>query len=204
MRKLYLLLNMIFIAAIVLLLDAYASSVKPTTTAPEKQKQNTKKQVRKITNKPHKQLVIPDENLIEILNNSNLFEANRGEEEKAPPDKKPEPRNNSSFKLTGVCHFGKLKGAIITSANRSKTSSGKNYFSIGEEVGDGYKLYEVEEKTVVLKNGNRKLTLELEKVKTQAQPPGITRNNRGTVPRRPSPTTTAARVSRLRNNRIRR
>jgi hypothetical protein len=177
MRKVYLLLNTVFIAAIVLLLDAYASSTKPAVAVLDKEKRNTKKQVRKIRRKPRRELVIPDENLIEILNNSNLFEANRGVED-APPDKKAPPRNNTSFKLMGVCHFGELKSAIITSGSRSKSSSGKNYFTIGEEVGDGYKLYEVNEKTVVLKSGSRKITLELEKVKAQPQRPGTARNTR--------------------------
>ncbi len=199
MRKVYLLLNIIFIAAIVFLLDAYASSVKPVSSAPDKKKQNPKRKVRKIRKKTRKEFVIPDENLIAMLNNSNLFEANRGEED-APPEKKQAPRNNTSFKLMGICHFGKLKSAIITSA--SKASSGKNYFTIGEDVGDGYKLYEVEEKTVVLKSGSRKITLELEKVKSNPSPRSnaaqrsrITRAPRRTTSRR---TTTRRRSSRRR------
>ena len=200
MRKLYLLLNTIFIAAIVLLLNVYADSVKPPAAVLEKQKQKTKKQVRRIRKKPRKELVIPDENLIAMLNNSNLFEVNRGVEDAPPPDKKTAPRHNSSFKLMGVCHFGKLKSAIITTSSRSRSSSGKNYFTIGEEVGDGYKLYEVEGKTVVLKNGSRKLTLELEKVKSSPQRSRVTRSSR--ITRRPRvtrrPRRTSARVTRNR------
>lgn len=161
MRKVYLLLNAIFIIAIVMLLDTYASSIELTDDSLSKRTQS-RKRVKKIRKKRRVELVIPDENLVAILNNSNLFESNRGEEIVVATAKTPK-RNNSSFKLMGVCHFGKLKGAIISSSSRSKTSSGKSYFTIGEEVGDGYKLYEIAVKSVVLKNGSRKISLELAK-----------------------------------------
>ena len=199
MRKVYLLFNTIFIVAIVLLLDAYASSAKPAENLLKERKENTKKQANKAKRKPREELVIPDENLIEILNSSNLFEVNRGVEDTPPPEKKSAPRNNTSFKLMGICHFGKLKSAIITTSSRSRSSSGKNYFTIGEEVGDGYKLYEVEEKTVVLKNGSRKLTLELEKVKSKPQRPGVTRTS--IVTRRPRRTTPKVSTRRINSRR---
>lgn len=183
MRKIYLLLNTIFIIAIVMLLDAYASSIESSDNSSSKRTQN-RKRVKKVRKKRRVELAIPDENLVAILNNSNLFEANRGEEIVDSTAKTPKPRNNSSFKLTGICHFGKLKGAIITSSSRSKTSSGKSYFTIGEEVGDGYKLYEVAVKTVVLKNGSRKISLEL--AKADNKPVRPTRTTARRTPRRRS------------------
>ena len=178
MRKVYLILNTIFIIAIVMLLDAYANSIESSDDSSSKRTQN-RKRVKKIRKKRRVKVVIPDENLVAALNNSNLFEVNRGEEIVAATAKTPK-RNNSSFKLMGVCHFGKLKGAIITSSSKSKTSSGKSYFTIGEEVGDGYKLYEVTAKAVVLKNGSRKINLEL--AKADNKPVRPTR----TTPRRSS------------------
>jgi type II secretion system (T2SS) protein C len=173
MRKVYLLLNTIFIIAIVMLLDAYAESIKPPDDSLSKRTQS-RKLVKKTRKKRRAEVVIPDENLIPILNSSNLFEVNRGEEIVNATAKSSGPKNNSSFKLMGVCHFGKQKGAIITSSSRSKASSGKSYFTIGEEVGDGFKLYEVAAKTVVLKNGSRKINLELAKAESKPQRPKVT------------------------------
>lgn len=170
MRKVYLLLNTIFIIIIVMLLNVYAKSLEASEKLAKKRSQNTT-QVKKIKKKRrvHVKAAISDEDLVAILKDSNLFEANRGEELVENAKKPDAPRNNTSFKLMGVCHFGELKGAIITSNSRSKISSGKSYFTIGEDVGDGYKLYEVAEKNVVLKNGNRKITLDLSKVENKPQ-----------------------------------
>jgi type II secretion system (T2SS) protein C len=173
MRKVYLILNTIFIIAIVMLLNAYAKSIETPEELSKKRKQNIKR-VNKTRKKRRVEVVIPDENLVATLNNSNLFEVNRGEELVKATKNTSGPRNNSSFKLMGVCHFGKLKGAIITSSSRSKNSSGKSYFTIGEEVGDGYKLYEVAAKAVVLKNGSRKINLELTKAENKPQRPRVT------------------------------
>jgi hypothetical protein len=204
MRKVYLLLNTIFIIAIVMLLNTYANGIKSSEKSANP-KVEIKKQVRKIRKTPHKELVLPDENLIAVLNNSNLFEENRGEEI-VDEKKSAAPKSNTSFKLLGVCHYGELKGAIITSNSRSRTSSGKSYFTIGEEVGDGYKLYEVEVKTVVLKNGSKKITLELAKAENKPQRPGtiqrpgVTRRTGGM----PSSRTTTARTARRLSSRTHR
>jgi Type II secretion system protein C len=179
MRKVYLILNTIFIIAIVMLLNVYAKSIEASEGLSKKRKQNIKR-VKKTRKKRRAKVVIPDENLIAILNNSNLFEANRGEELVKATKKSSGPKNNSSFKLMGVCHFGKLKGAIITCSRRSKASSGKSYFTIGEEVGDGYKLYDIAAKNVVLKNGSRKISLDL--TKAESKPKRRVR----TTPRKPS------------------
>ncbi len=189
MRKVYLILNTIFIIATVMLLNTYAKNLEASKESSKGRNQNIKrvkktKGMRRIRAK----VAIPDENLIAILNNSNLFEANRGEKLVETTKKTLGPKNNTSFKLTGVCHFGEMKGAIISSSSRSKNSSGKSYFTIGEDVGDGYKLYNIAEKNVVLKNGSRKVTLELSKVENKPQRPRAT-------PRR---------TSRRRSNRTRR
>ncbi|MDP8218564.1 MAG: type II secretion system protein N [Candidatus Theseobacter exili] len=183
MRKVYLILNTIFIIAIVMLLNTYANSIEASEKS-SNTKEKIRKQIKKIRKKRRAKVVVRDENLVAVLNNSNLFEVNRGEEIVAET-KSAATKNNSSFKLMGVCHYGELKGAIISSNSRSKTSSGKSYFTIGEDVGDGYKLYEIAAKTVILKNGSRKITLELVKAesKPQRRPTARTRRPRVT-PRR--------------------
>lgn len=191
MRKIYLLINTIFIIVIVMLLDAYAKNIESSEKS-SSQKIQIKKQVKKTRRKRQRKVVVHDENLVAILKDSNLFEVNRGEEIVSAKAKTPTPRKNSNFKLMGVCLFGKLKGAIITCSGRSKKSSGKSYFTIGEDVGDGYKLYEVAAKTVVLKNGSRKISLELAKADSKIVRP--VRTSR----------TTSRRVSRRRTSRIRR
>ena len=182
MRRIYLILNTIFIIAIVMLLNSYANSIGSSNDSLNGKTQ-TRKRVKKTRKKRRVEVVLPDENLVALLNNSNLFEANRGEEVVAAKTKSSGSRNKSNFKLMGVCHFGKLKGAIITSSSRSKASSGKSYFTIGEEVGDGYKLYEVAAKTVVLKNGGRKISLELTKADNKPYRPGVTPRSSRRKPR---------------------
>lgn len=182
MRKIYLILNIVFIIVIVMLLRAYANKVQaltsPSTKSPLKKNVDKKIKISK------KKIVVPDENIVATLTNSNLFEVNRGEEVVAETaEKAPAARTNYSFKLMGVCHFGKLKGAIIT--DNSRQASDKNYFTIGEDVGNGFKLYEVAEKSVVLKNGAKTITLELVKADTSPQAPGRPGISPGIQPRSP-------------------
>ena len=185
MRKVYLLLNTIFIIIIVMLLNAYAKSLEASENLAKKRSQNIT-EVKKIRKNRHvrAKVAIPEEDLVAILKESNLFEVNRGEELVETAKKPDAPRNNTSFKLMGVCHYGEIKGAIITSNSQSKNSSGKSYFTIGEDVGDGYKLYDIAEKSVVLKSGNRKVTLELSKAESRPQ---TNSPRRRVTPRRPSP-----------------
>ena len=178
MRKVYLILNTIFIIAIVMLLNTYANNIEASEIS-SNTKGEIRKQIKKVRKKRRVKVVVRDENLVAVLNNSNLFEVNRGEEIVAEK-KSAAPKNNTSFKLTGICHYGELKGAIISNNSRSKTSSGKSYFTIGEDVGDGYKLYEVAAQTVVLKNGGRKITLELAKAESKPQRRPAVRTRRST------------------------
>jgi hypothetical protein len=79
----------------------------------------------------------------------------------------------------GVCQVGALKGAIIVSGNNRKPDdSGKSFFTIGEDVGDGYKLYDITEKTAIIKSGTKKVELELEKVESTPAPPVVRRPDR--------------------------
>lgn len=190
MRKVYLLLNTIFIITIVMLLDSYAKNLEAVEKSPAPKKAD-KKQVKKSRRKGRRKVMLPDENLVAILKDSNLFEVNRGEE--IVKAKAPKAHRNSNFKLVGVFHFGETKGAIITNSNRSQKASGKNHFSIGEEVGEGYKLYEVEAKSAVLKNGSRKISLELAKADSKTV---RSTRNRARI--------TTRRVARRRTSRIRR
>ena len=170
MRKIYLILNVIFIIVIVLLLRTYANEMRTLTSSSGKNPVK-KTKVNKKAKIIRKEVVIPDENLVASLTSSNLFEVNRGEEIVAETAKKtPATRTNYSFRLMGVCHFGKMKGAIIT--DNSRRNAGKNYFTIGEDVGNGFKLYDVAEKSVVLKNGAKRITLELVKAEMSPQTPG--------------------------------
>jgi Type II secretion system protein C len=189
MRKIYLILNTLFIIAIITLLDAYASSIQGSNELSGKNKQIRKK-VKKNKRKASAESITPDENLVAILNDSNLFEVNRGQEIVSSTGKSSGSKNNSNFKLMGVCHFGEAKGAIITSSSSSKDSSKKTYFTIGEEVGNGYKLYDVAAKNVVLTNGSKKINLEL--AKDNSKPP------------RPSRATSTRRTSRRRTRTLKR
>ncbi len=167
MRKIYLILNIIFITAVVILLNAYAGGIQSSVDTLNKRPLKRNKLNKKIKIR-NRQVIIPDENLISILTNSNLFEVNRGEET-VVAKKSSGTRTKYNFKLMGVCHFGKLKGAIITNSSRNRASSGKSYFTIGEEVGDGFKLYDITSKTAILKNGTRKISLELAKAENKPQ-----------------------------------
>lgn len=166
MRKIYLILNIIFITAIVLLLDAYSESVN-SSSAPFKKRRIKKQNVK--VKLPFVQRSPWNSNMAMILANSKLFEANRGQEatKKEAPAR---PGQRSNFKLMGVCKFGKIEGAIIIDTSRGSKSNNKTFFKIGEEVGNGYKLYSVTKKNAILKNGSNKLTLDMAKNEVPNKP----------------------------------
>ena len=187
MRKVYLLSNIIFIATVVFLLNAYSQRVQNATEAAGKQKTRKKKitKKKKLNIPKHRPVVVHD--YTSIIAESKLFDKDRGAD-LAVPAKAPKRNQRCNLKLMGICQVGKLKGAIIVSSRRTNNSSSKSFFKIGEDVGEGYKLYDITAKTAILKSGSRKLELELEKVKATAsnarstRRPPITRSRRTSRP----------------------
>ncbi|MHB9139527.1 MAG: hypothetical protein ACYC4Q_09000 [Victivallaceae bacterium] len=139
---------------------------------------------------------------ISELLDSNIFEIDRG----ISPEQRQSSGGGASvpgkdlFTLTGVYKFCGVKGAIIIkripSAPRQrnmgfnknpvaavKENSIKNFFKLGDEVGHGYTLAVVEDKTVILKKDGEELVLTINDIKdlnekgaqippqTQAMPP---------------------------------
>jgi hypothetical protein len=179
MRKIYLLLNIIFIASITLLLNAYSERLQAAQKTSEKKAVIGAKVVKKKTLLPVKKKPVPTVNYIATLSGSNLFEENRGQE--AEEVKTAPPGQKLNLKLMGVCQVGALKGAIIiNNNNRKQDDSSKSFFTIGEDIGDGYKLYDVTEKTAIIKSGTKKVELELEKVESTPAPPVVRRPDRTT------------------------
>ena len=177
MRKIYLLLNIIFIATILFLLNAYSQRVENAAEVAGKQKTRKKEisKKKKLNIPKHRPVVVHD--YTSIIAGSKLFDKDRGVD-LAVPAKAPKRNQRCNLKLMGICQVGKLKGAIIVSSSRTKNSSNKSFFKIGEDVGEGYKLYDITAKTAILKSGGQKLELELEKVKATA-------SNRRSVSRPP-------------------
>ena len=174
MRKVYLFLNIIFIATIVFLLNTYSQQVENAAEVAGKQKTGKKKITKKKKLNIPKRRPIIVHDYTSIIAGSKLFDKDRGAD-LAVPAKAPKRNQRCNLKLMGICQVGKLKGAIIINNQRTKNSSNKSFFKIGEDVGEGYKLYDITAKTAILKSGSRKLELELEKVKATASNPRSTR-----------------------------
>ncbi|MDD5727527.1 MAG: hypothetical protein PHV59_03090 [Victivallales bacterium] len=187
MKKFYLLLNIIFLVTAVLLLRTYSQRLETATTdAGKKIRQKKPGTVEKLSSRPVHTVSPGHEDYTAILADSKLFQTDRGEEPVAVEGKKAKRDDRKcNFKLMGICHFGNQKGAIIVSTNLRHKPSDKTFFTIGEAISDGYKLYDVTAKTAILRNGRDNLELELAKVESRKTPnirrPRVADSNAGPV-----------------------
>ncbi|MDD5597426.1 MAG: hypothetical protein PHV82_05745 [Victivallaceae bacterium] len=196
MRKIYLFLNIIFISAIVLLLGAYSRRIEAAAPSAASAKLPQKKVIKNKMPSRNKSRPVVSQDYAALLADSKLFEKDRGEDKSpAAPAKGTETNQRCDLKLMGICHFGELKGAIIVSNRKTKSSDGKSFFKIGEDVGDGFKLYEITQKTAILKNGSRQVELELAKAEPAATPRSAVPRSSARLPasRSPAPRTQAPR-----------
>ena len=130
---------------------------------------------------------------ISELLDSNIFEIDRGisQEQRQNPGGGVSMPGKELFTLTGVYKFCGVKGAIIIKRvpsapprqrgyNRNpaaptvkeKENSIKNFFKQGDDVGHGYTLSAVDDKSVTLKKDGEDLVLTINEVKDLKDNPG--------------------------------
>jgi hypothetical protein len=172
MKIIYSILILFFSILAVLCFNAFFSMLRKTAveqkTAPPVNKSNLRQTANLTENKT------ADGHSLSLLLNSNIFNPARGETSDSRSGKKQIMGiGKGSFILQGIYSFGGHNGAIIVTNQaqlsqrgtnkQSKTIAIKNFYKIGDEVGDGYKLSAVSDKSVVLKNEGDELVLSLRK-----------------------------------------
>jgi len=121
-----------------------------------------------------------NEQNIEQLAASNIFESNRGEG--GAKDSGPAVagvRVETMYSLTGICDIDKDKGAIIINRNQPPGPPGlepggkgkvksKHFYKTGDTLDGGYVLTAITQNSVTLKKGNDEQMLTISQKKTKA------------------------------------
>lgn len=131
---------------------------------------------------------VSDAPQLAAVKSKNIFSPARGGE----PDTENPERNPKSappqFELVGICSINDEAGAIIDLKNTARTNGNKarRYYAVGENVYDGFILESVSDKSAVLKRKNEVLQLKIDYSRFAAEiGKGAPRQNRETPPEPP-------------------
>lgn len=182
MKTMYIILTFLLTAAAFAAWGMYFTD-RQETAAVIPVKKNIKEPMKKKTDRAPA-VKRDNEQNIEQLAASNIFEPNRGEG--GAKDSGPAVagvRVENMYSLTGICDIDKEKGAIIINRNQPPGPPGpepsgkgkaksKHFYKTGDTLDGGYVLAAITQNSVTLKKGNDEQMLTISQKKAKAAGPG--------------------------------
>lgn len=138
-------------------------------TAPYDKNLDWKPQLSEINHAQNMKATAPQLN---IIRSKNIFSPDRGSEAPSQDDTNGRKSTPPKFELVGICSIGDQAGAIIDVKTNGTSSSGskkKRYFSLGEEIHDGFKLDSIAENSVVVARNNETLEIKIDGTRFAAE-----------------------------------